>query len=93
MTRLHGTGLVDFEPAVRAARECELVAPGVFLTRGDRNANTALRAGDGRAVDPRRVTAYALLHVCSDLAWYLREVPTGSTTSDDLAEHWFGPTG
>ncbi|MEV0675768.1 aminoglycoside 3'-phosphotransferase/choline kinase family protein [Actinosynnema sp. NPDC050436] len=87
------SGLVDFEPAMRAAREYEFVATGVFLTRGDGDANAALRAGYGREVDPRRVMAYALLHVYSNLPWYLREVPTGATTLDGLAEHWFGPTG
>ncbi|WP_367130517.1 phosphotransferase family protein [Saccharothrix sp. HUAS TT1] len=84
------TGLFDFEPAMRAAPEYEFVATGVFLTRGDRGANRALLGGYGRAVDPRRVLAYALLHVYSNLAWYLREAPTRARTLDELAEHWFG---
>ncbi|MFJ6676462.1 phosphotransferase family protein [Actinosynnema sp. NPDC091369] len=84
------TGLVDFEPAMRAAREYEFVATGVFLTRGERRANRALHDGYGRALDPRRVLAYALLHVYSNLPWYLREVPTAATTLDELADHWFG---
>ncbi|CCH29206.1 Aminoglycoside phosphotransferase [Saccharothrix espanaensis DSM 44229] len=87
------SGLFDFEPAMRAAREYEFVATGVFLTKGDHDANAALRAGYGHDVDPRRVMAYTLLHVYSNLAWYLREVPSGLTTLDGLAEHWFGPTG
>ncbi|WP_433270494.1 phosphotransferase family protein [Actinosynnema sp. CS-041913] len=87
------SGLFDFEPAMRAAREYEFVATGVFLTRGDADANAALRRGYGRDVDPRKVMAYTLLHVYSHLAWYLREVPTAATTLDGLAEHWFGPTG
>jgi hygromycin-B 7''-O-kinase len=84
------TGLFDFEPALRAAREYEFVATGVFLTRGEREANRALHDGYGRAVDPRKVLAYTLLHVYSNVAWYLREVPTGATTLDGLADHWFG---
>ncbi|MFD0202220.1 MULTISPECIES: phosphotransferase family protein [Saccharothrix] len=84
------TGLFDFEPAMRAAREYEFVATGVFLTRGEREANRALHDGYGRAVDPRKVLAYTLLHVYSNLAWYLREVPTRATTLDELADHWFG---
>ncbi|GAA2676725.1 MULTISPECIES: phosphotransferase [Actinosynnema] len=84
------TGLFDFEPAMLAAREYEFVATGVFLTRGDRVANRALHAGYGREVDPRRVMAYALLHVYSNLPWYLREVPSDATTFDELAQDWFG---
>ncbi|MBB5958342.1 hygromycin-B 7''-O-kinase [Saccharothrix tamanrassetensis] len=87
------SGLFDFEPAMRAAREYEFVATGVFLTRGDAAANAALYDGYGQTVDPRKVMAYALLHVYSDVAWYLREVPTAATSLDGLAEHWFGPTG
>lgn len=84
------TGLFDFEPAMRAAREYEFVATGVFLTRGERAANKALHDGYGRTVDPRKVPACTLLHVYSNVARYLREVPTGATTLDDLADHWFG---
>lgn len=84
------TGLFDFEPAMHAAREYEFVATGVFLTRGERRANQALYDGYGRTVDPRKVLAYTLLHVYSNVAWYLREVPTGATTPDELADHWFG---
>ncbi|ACU36109.1 aminoglycoside 3'-phosphotransferase/choline kinase family protein [Actinosynnema pretiosum subsp. pretiosum] len=84
------TGLFDFEPAMPAAREYEFVATGVFLTRGERAANRALHAGYGREVDPRRVMAYTLLHVYSNLPWYLKEVPSGATTFDELAQDWFG---
>ncbi|XVV05833.1 phosphotransferase family protein [Actinosynnema sp. CA-248983] len=87
------TGLFDFEPAMRAAREYEFVATGVFLTRGETGPKRALLGGYGRRVDPRKVMACTLLHVYSNLAWYLREVPTRATTFDGLAEHWFGPTG
>ncbi|ONI91212.1 aminoglycoside phosphotransferase [Saccharothrix sp. ALI-22-I] len=84
------TGLFDFEPAMHAAREYEFVATGVFLTRGDRKDNRALHNGYGRTVDPRKVLAYTLLHVYSNLPWYLRELPTEARTLDELAEHWFG---
>ncbi|WP_158842732.1 aminoglycoside phosphotransferase family protein [Saccharothrix deserti] len=84
------SGLFDFEPAMRAAREYEFVATGVFLTRGDRKANRALHDGYGRTVDPRKVLAYTLLHVYSNLPWYLREVPTRAKTLDELADRWFG---
>ncbi len=37
--------------------------------------------------------ACTLMHVYSNLAWYLREVPTRATAFDGLVEHWFAPTG
>lgn len=38
--------------------------------------------------------AYTLLHVYSDLNWYLRSLPTPpSQTLDALAETWFGAGG
>jgi hygromycin-B 7''-O-kinase len=89
------SGLVDFEPAMRGAAEYEFVATGVFLARGDRQAHSALLRGYGyREVDrelPRRLLAYALLHVYSNLPWYLREIPPGAArTLDSLADLWFG---
>ncbi|MCS7482776.1 phosphotransferase [Umezawaea endophytica] len=89
------SGLFDFEPAMRGAAEYEFVATGVFLTRGDRAAHGALLRGYGyREVDrerPRRLLAYALLHVYSNLPWYLREIPPGGAkTLDSLADLWFG---
>ncbi|HEX6341266.1 hypothetical protein [Umezawaea sp.] len=67
----------------------------MFLTRGDREAHGALlRAYGYREVDrelPRRLLAYALLHVYSNLPWYLREIPPGGVkTLDSLADLWFG---
>jgi hygromycin-B 7''-O-kinase len=87
--------LFDFEPAMRGATEYEFVATGLFLTRGDRGAHRVLLEGYGhRDIDeelPRRLLAYALLHVYSNLAWYLREVPPRHETKlDALAQHWFG---
>lgn len=43
----------------------------------------------GRVPDARRVMAYALLHVYSNMPWYMREMPAGETF-DDLAVRWFG---
>ncbi|MFI7047716.1 phosphotransferase family protein [Streptosporangium sandarakinum] len=90
------SGLFDFEPAMRGAREYDLVAVGIFLTRGDRVLMRAFLDGYGypeerRAALPRKVMAYALLHVYSHLPWYFREVPApGATTFDELADRWFG---
>ncbi|GLW98013.1 aminoglycoside 3'-phosphotransferase/choline kinase family protein [Microtetraspora sp. NBRC 16547] len=90
------SGLFDFEPAMRGAREYDLVAVGIFLTRGDRSLMRTFLDGYGypeerRAALPRKVMAYALLHVYSHLPWYFREVPaSGATTFDELADRWFG---
>lgn len=90
------SGLFDFEPAMRGAREYDLVAVGVFLTGGDRLLMRAFLDGYGypeerRAALPRKVMAYALLHVYSHLPWYFREIPaSGATTFDELADRWFG---
>jgi hygromycin-B 7''-O-kinase len=92
------SGLFDFEPAMRGAAEYEFVATGIFLTRGDLVAHEALLRGYGyREIDrelPRRLLAYALLHVYSNLPWYLREIPPGHVrTLDGLADLWFGAPG
>lgn len=92
------SGLFDFEPAMRGAPEYEFVATGIFLTRGDLEAHEALLRGYGYAgVDrelPRRLLAYSLLHVYSNLPWYLREIPPGTVrTLDGLADLWFGAPG
>ncbi|MFF4777936.1 phosphotransferase family protein [Microtetraspora fusca] len=90
------SGVFDFEPAMRGAREYDLVAVGIFLTGGDRSLMRAFLDGYGypeerRAALPRTVMAYALLHVYSHLPWYLREVPApGAVTFDELADRWFG---
>ncbi|WP_228974193.1 phosphotransferase family protein [Streptomyces sp. DH12] len=85
------TGLFDFEPAMIGDPVYDFVGVGVFVTGGDPVLMTRLLAAYGRPVDPRAVLAYTLLHVYSDLPWYLREVGTrGARTFDDLAEAWFG---
>lgn len=83
------SGLFDFEPAMRGAFEYEFASAGIFVTKGDRRCWKALVAAYGRVPDPRRVMAYALLHVYSNMPWYLREMPEGGTL-DELAVRWFG---
>jgi hygromycin-B 7''-O-kinase len=85
------TGLFDFEAAMIGDPAYDFVGVGVFVTGGDPALMARLLAAYGRPVDPRAVLAYTLLHVYSDLPWYLREVgPRGARTFDDLAEAWFG---
>ena len=83
------SGLFDFEPAMRGAFEYEFVGVGIFVTKGDRECWKALVDAYGRVPEPRRVMAYTLLHVYSDMSWYLREMPEGDSF-DELAVRWFG---
>ncbi len=38
----------------------------------------------------RLLMAYTLLHVYSNLPWYLRELKPAARTLEALAEEWFG---
>ncbi len=90
------SGLFDFEPAMQGAPEYDFVAFGVFISRGEAAVFRAMTegyaypAGDLDGL-PNRVMAYTLLHVYSNVPWYLREVPAGEVTSfEELARVWFG---
>jgi hygromycin-B 7''-O-kinase len=83
------SGLFDFEPAMRGAFEYEFASAGLFVTKGDRECWAALVDAYGRVPEPERVMAYALLHVYSNMPWYLREMPDGETF-EELAVRWFG---
>lgn len=84
------TGLLDFEPAMIGDPAYDLVAVGLFTTRGDRALLGRLSTAYGRSFEPRLLMAYTLLHAYSHLPWYLRELEPASRTLDDLAEEWFG---
>ncbi|MFJ8628099.1 phosphotransferase family protein [Kitasatospora sp. NPDC093550] len=84
------TGLFDFEPAMIGDPAYDLVAVGLFTTRADPHLLGHLLRGYGRDVDPRLLMAYTLLHVYSNLPWYLRELKPSAGTLDALAEEWFG---
>ncbi|MET9231842.1 aminoglycoside phosphotransferase family protein [Lentzea sp. NPDC003310] len=83
------SGLFDFEPAMRGAFEYEFASVGLFVTKGDRRCWAALVDAYGRVPEPERVMAYALLHVYSNMPWYMREMPQGETF-EELAVRWFG---
>ncbi|MEU8549291.1 aminoglycoside 3'-phosphotransferase/choline kinase family protein [Streptomyces roseoverticillatus] len=85
------TGLFDFEPAMIGDRAYDFVGAGLFVTRGDPELLARLAGAYGRAFAPDELLAYTLLHVYSNLPWYLRElrVPAEGTLSS-LAEAWFG---
>ncbi|MFB7849113.1 phosphotransferase family protein [Streptomyces sp. NPDC056053] len=84
------TGLFDFEPAMIGDRAYDFVGVGVFVTRGDPRLLARLAGAYGRTFEPDRLLAYTLLHVYSNLSWYLRELGTPEKrTLSALAEEWF----
>lgn len=83
------SGLFDFEPAMRGAFEYEFVGAGIFVTKGDQRCWKAMVDAYGRVPEPRRVMAYTLLHVYSNVPWFMEGMPQADTL-DELAERWFG---
>ncbi|MFF1375656.1 aminoglycoside phosphotransferase family protein [Streptomyces sp. NPDC058308] len=85
------TGLLDFEPAMIGDRAYDFVGVGLFVTRAEPGLMDRFMKAYGRSFDPRQLLAYTLLHVYSNLSWYLRELPAPpEPTLDALAEAWFG---
>ncbi|QIB46096.1 phosphotransferase family protein [Streptomyces aureoverticillatus] len=85
------TGLFDFEPAMIGDPAYDFVGVGLFVTRAEPKLLARFMAAYGRAFEPRLLLAYTLLHVYSNLPWYLRELPAPpEATLDALAEAWFG---
>lgn len=90
------TGLLDFEPSMCGHPEYDLLAPAVFIAKGDKAVWRECLLGYGfRPEDApglaRRLMAYALLHRFAHLPWYFRTIPAPEArTFEELAEHWFG---
>ncbi|WP_406415557.1 aminoglycoside 3'-phosphotransferase/choline kinase family protein [Streptomyces sp. NBC_00873] len=84
------TGLFDFEPAMIGDRAYDFVGVGLFVTRGDPELLARLAKSYGHIFEPTELLAYTLLHVYSNLPWYMRElhVPAEGTLPS-LAEAWF----
>ncbi|MFG2562930.1 phosphotransferase family protein [Streptomyces sp. NPDC048496] len=84
------TGLFDFEPAMIGDRAYDFVGVGLFVTRGDPQLLAQLAKAYGHTFEPTELLAYTLLHVYSNLSWYMRElhVPAEGTLPS-LAEAWF----
>ncbi|MEH0422992.1 phosphotransferase family protein [Streptomyces sp. B21-083] len=87
----HLTGLFDFEPAMIGDRAYDFVGVGLFVTRGDPDLLGRLSRAYGHTFALHRLLAYTLLHVYSNLPWYMRElhVPVEGTW-EAVAEEWFG---
>lgn len=89
--RLGLTGLFDFEPAMIGDRAYDFVGVGLFVTRGEPGLLGRFLRAYGHTFEPRELLAHTLLHVYSNLPWYLRELPAPpEPTLDALAEAWFG---
>lgn len=90
------SGLIDFEPAMRGAREYEFAGVGVFLAEGDARFLTRTLTANGYRPDQlgpglrRRLLAWCILHRYSNLSWYMRRLPRpGRPTLEALADCWF----
>jgi len=88
------TGLIDFEPAMRGAREYEFAAVGVYFAQGDTGLLRQTLTSYGHGLDAglsRRLLAWLLLHRYSCLPRYLERLPRPpEPTLDALADRWFG---
>ena|SRR5438093_5146014 len=91
------SGLFDFEPAMRGAREYEFASVGVFVSQGDSRFLRRVLIAYGYGKDElgrdlsRRLMAWGLLHRYSNLVAWLRRLPRPSRpTLDALADRWFG---
>jgi hygromycin-B 7''-O-kinase len=92
----HLSGLIDFEPAMRGAREYEFVAVGCFVTLADARflRRTLIAYGyTGDQLDEAlrlRLMAWTILHRYSNLAAYLSRMPAPPEPSfGALADSWF----
>lgn len=85
------TGLFDFEPAMIGHRAYDFVGVGLFVTRGDPALLARLSDAYGHRFEPAELLAYTLLHVYSNVPWYMRELGVpDEATLPALAEAWFG---
>ncbi|KPI01949.1 aminoglycoside phosphotransferase [Actinobacteria bacterium OK074] len=89
------TGLFDFEPAMIGDPAYDFVSVGLYVSRGQPRLLRRFYQAYGREpYDPYQLMAHTLLHVYSDLPWYLRELPPPPEPRlDALAETWFGTEG
>jgi hygromycin-B 7''-O-kinase len=90
------SGLFDFEPAMRGARDYEFASIGLFVSGGDARALRCILRAYGYAevaLDhalQNRLMAMALLHRYSKLPWYLQRLPLpGAQRLEQLAAHWW----
>jgi hygromycin-B 7''-O-kinase len=90
------SGLIDFEHAMRGAREYEFAAAGVYVAQGDHRFLRLVLTAYGYASGEldhdlhQRLLAWAILHRYSNLPAWLGRLPQPSfPTLASLAERWF----
>ncbi|MBD3277692.1 MAG: phosphotransferase [Candidatus Aegiribacteria sp.] len=88
------TGLLDFEPSMKAIPHYDLCSAGLFVTAGDselfRTLIEAYRPAE--PIDPMDVTRMLLLHRYSNLNWFMGMLPKEQRSCDieTLGRYWFG---
>jgi hygromycin-B 7''-O-kinase len=90
------SGLFDFEPAMRGAREYEFAGLGAFVAEGDARFLRRTLLAYGYTEDQldaglrRRLLGWLLLHYYSNLPVYLNRLPApGEPTLEAVADRWF----
>ena len=90
------SGLVDFDHAIRGAREYEFVPVGIHVARGDSRFMRRMLTSYGYTRGQldrdfcQRLLAWAILHKYSNLASWLRRRPgPRRPTLASLADRWF----
>ncbi|MDA1358641.1 aminoglycoside 3'-phosphotransferase/choline kinase family protein [Glycomyces luteolus] len=84
------TGLFDFEPAMIGGAAYEFAAVGVFTARGDTRFLGRIMTAYGKELTPTALLAQVLIHVESNLLWYLSILPAPhEDTLEAMAATWF----
>ena len=90
------SGLIDFEPAMVGHPEYDLASIALFVAGGERGLLREVLLGYGygeQDLTPalrKRIMGYILLHLQSNLPWYLQFMPQTAegATMETLAEAW-----
>ena len=88
------TGLLDFEPSMKAIPQYDLCSAGLFVTAGDRELFGDLLEAyrPEEPIDPMDVTRMLILHRYSNLNWFIGMLPETMRNDDieTLGRYWFG---
>lgn len=88
------TGLLDFEPSMKAIPHYDMCSVGLFVTAGDSELfGTILDAySPNEPILPMDVTRMLILHRYSNLNWFMGMLPEKMRDDDieSLGRYWFG---